>query len=426
MNRRHLTNALLMQAHRAVCSRLLPALTLIAVLLLAGTVGCQRSDEQPPAEATPASARSDGSTAQVTGDDPGETRAQPAADHAENSAADPPTSDRHDGPYIQFDAMAHDFGVMDEFETRSTTLSFTNTGSEPLRILDISTTCGCTVANKPKKQQYAPGESGEIEITFDPSGPNTPGKPQKKYVNVVTNSTTRRTTQILITADVQAFIELEPRFVDLGQLAHGVEHHYDVTVSCPDPMFTIAAVHTSNPHITTQVLDNETAAQTPSDDGRSTKTRIIRLTVSPDAPWGRLFSWLQVTITGRPSPLTAPKTHSSRIRVQGQIFGNLAADPDTFRFGAQPGESFERVILLSHRQGLPFTIVRVESAIERLDDIVTETKRIAPSQWEVILRATAGRTAGPSSGVVTVQTDLPGDERTIDLPVSGVVRQPRQ
>ena len=43
---------------------------------------------------------------------------------------------------------------------------FTNGGDEPIEILSVNSSCGCTTA-LPSKTNFAPGESGEISATFD-------------------------------------------------------------------------------------------------------------------------------------------------------------------------------------------------------------------------------------------------------------------
>ena len=49
-----------------------------------------------------------------------------------------------------------------------TTFRFTNTGQTPLLLRDVRPSCGCTGAEW-EKRPVAPGETGEIKITFDPN-----------------------------------------------------------------------------------------------------------------------------------------------------------------------------------------------------------------------------------------------------------------
>jgi len=47
-----------------------------------------------------------------------------------------------------------------------TAYRFTNIGSSPVSVVEIKPSCGC-VATELDKSDYAPGESGEIKVTFD-------------------------------------------------------------------------------------------------------------------------------------------------------------------------------------------------------------------------------------------------------------------
>ena len=50
-------------------------------------------------------------------------------------------------------------------ETVEATFAFSNTGSTPVTIEDVHSTCGCTVPTLDKRT-YAPGESGTIRAVF--------------------------------------------------------------------------------------------------------------------------------------------------------------------------------------------------------------------------------------------------------------------
>jgi len=69
---------------------------------------------------------------------------------------------------IQFTEKQHDFGDIVQGESVSYKFAFQNTGTEPLMILNVQTTCGCTAPEWPKKPIPA-GEAGEIVVTFNSS-----------------------------------------------------------------------------------------------------------------------------------------------------------------------------------------------------------------------------------------------------------------
>lgn len=87
---------------------------------------------------------------------------------------------------IEFTETHHNFGTIKE-EAGNVVHSFTfkNTGNIPLLIQNVKASCGCT-APKWTKAPIAPGQEGEIEITFNPL--RRPG-PFTKTINVFTTGT---------------------------------------------------------------------------------------------------------------------------------------------------------------------------------------------------------------------------------------------
>ncbi|MDA1141465.1 MAG: DUF1573 domain-containing protein [Planctomycetota bacterium] len=82
-----------------------------------------------------------------------------------------PSPDRpiEDNSSKVFDAEVHHFGRVMEGEIIPHIFGYTNHGTEVMEILDIETTCGCTVAGD-YTRTVAPGERGEIPIILDTAG----------------------------------------------------------------------------------------------------------------------------------------------------------------------------------------------------------------------------------------------------------------
>ena len=67
---------------------------------------------------------------------------------------------------IKFDKQLHNFGSFPETEKlHKATFTFTNVGNQPLIINQALASCGCTVP-KYTKAPIAPGQKGEIEVTY--------------------------------------------------------------------------------------------------------------------------------------------------------------------------------------------------------------------------------------------------------------------
>lgn len=102
----------------------------------------------------------------------------------------PPTS-------IHFEKMKHDFGVIPDNKKVYTSFTFTNTGKEPLLIYSAEATCGCTVPEWPK-EPIPPGESGKIEVAFDPDGK----KGEHSKTVVIKANTEPSTTVLIVSASI--------------------------------------------------------------------------------------------------------------------------------------------------------------------------------------------------------------------------------
>lgn len=99
-----------------------------------------------------------------------------AQDKAAESAA---------GPKITFAEASHDFGDIKQGDKVEYTFTFKNSGTEPLILSNVLTTCGCTATNWPR-DPIAPGKGGEITVKFNSAGKM--GK-QNKVVTIVSNAT---------------------------------------------------------------------------------------------------------------------------------------------------------------------------------------------------------------------------------------------
>ena len=74
------------------------------------------------------------------------------------------------GPAIQITPAAFDWGTVIYGEIAQKTFIIANAGNQPLEILRLSTSCGCTKAVMAENDKIiAPGQSAEMSVTFDPA-----------------------------------------------------------------------------------------------------------------------------------------------------------------------------------------------------------------------------------------------------------------
>ena len=107
-------------------------------------------------------------------------------------------------PKLNIDKSKVDLGVIYNGSTKKARVVLTNVGRDTLRILGVTTSCGCTTARQPKAFLKS-GESDAVEVEFNSTGYR--GKIEK-HVNIMTNDPTSPTSYVTLVGDV--IEELQP------------------------------------------------------------------------------------------------------------------------------------------------------------------------------------------------------------------------
>lgn len=84
---------------------------------------------------------------------------------------------------IEFKSEVIDYGEIQKGADGIRVFEFTNTGNAPLVITDVTSSCGCTIPEKPK-DPILPGKTGEIKVKYDT---NRVG-PIRKTITVYSNA----------------------------------------------------------------------------------------------------------------------------------------------------------------------------------------------------------------------------------------------
>jgi len=134
-------------------------------------------------------------------------------------------------PKIKFSEGSYDFGKVSQGQVLTHTFVFQNAGDTTLKIKKVSSSCGCTVALVSQKKA-APGEKGEIRVTFNSRGYK--GN-VKKYIYVESNDPTQSIKTLFITAEVDVpprpKIYLARYSVDAGLFLQGEEIKTRIRIS---------------------------------------------------------------------------------------------------------------------------------------------------------------------------------------------------
>lgn len=382
-------------------------ITLMFSISLAGCDGGSNGGSNPPTPAT-------------TGSNPPQPEAAGTSTANTNQFGDPATNEVGP-PQIHFEKETHNFGTISETDDVTTTFAFSNTGKGTLVIEEVKPTCTCTgVAID--KTTLRPGESGTISVRFRPS---STGK-QNKLIHVASNDFAQPRVTISVQAEVEAFIVFEPKHVELGTIQPGTSRSAYVSVLSPDEGMRVVRVTATNPNVAVRIVQASTADATAPLVGLPGQA-LIEVSVTDQTPWGPVFSWINVLVEGTPPGKDAPQQHTRQFRINAQVFGDLVADPDTFRAGARPGEKFTRIVNLKRVSGQPFKIF--QATIGDIDNLGAlprtqmQVHKVSDSEYNLQLDGYAGDEINSFNGVVYIKTDVPGEEE-IQIKISGRVIGP--
>ena len=136
-------------------------LFLIAIAAFGLTLSSCNEAPQEKASSRPAGGKVESTDVAVNASPTAKNDFDPAATAAQEPAG--PTTT------MTFTAYEHDFGTMEEGESRTHLFEFVNSGSEPLILDKCKGSCGCTVPKCPR-EPIAPGAKGQIEVKFNSKG----------------------------------------------------------------------------------------------------------------------------------------------------------------------------------------------------------------------------------------------------------------
>ena len=290
---------------------------------------------------------------------------------------------------IEFAATNHDFGKIWDHEKVSYDFVFRNVGSEDLTVLDVKSTCGCTVPELEKKV-YAPGEEGAITVIFNPQ--NRQNK-QNKTINVTTDSRATPRVALHISSFVTKVLDIQPSIANLGRIYKNEEKGVKVFITGSTPDF------------------KAWPAEEPSEESP------FKIEVLTDVP----------------APPNAGENGWTVLRVYVEkglpVVGDLQARPPRFALGRMtPGESFEATVTLLNRVAEEFEITKIvvegeaEGIVKTSFSPTSEGKKDA---YDLTVTGIAPEDGERVLGRVVIHTNM-ADEPTFELPVYGFVSSPPQ
>ncbi len=319
---------------------------------------------------------------------------------------------------IEFEQEAHDFGVIPDTGTSTCFFRFTNVGNDMLIISQVDSECGCTVPELDIRD-YLPGESGVIEVRFDPK--DRPGK-HHKFITVKSNDVAAAERKLGIVVEVQQAVKLSVPAVSIGRLVQGHGGSGEVTLTSEREVFNIKEIVIGGAHVTSEIVKRE---KTTNAQGKPVHAVTVRYNVAPTAPRG--FLDRQITYMTELSRLEGEGTmeHMVRHHLNAHIAGQLQVTPEIISIGTIPvGEEFTREVRIFNLLDKPFKVtgVRLETEADAGITVTHEMGDVGGKQVPLIrMTGKAPEQRGAFNGSIWVTTDLP-DEKEVQIKFFGSVR----
>lgn len=311
-------------------------------------------------------------------------------------------------PAIDVVEKIKDFGTVPKGDKIRATFDVRNTGKAPLEITQVRPTCGCTVASFDRT--IPPGGTGKIAAELDTTGFSGP---ISKAVLVFSNDPATPQVNLVIKADVRAFIEVLPRplIIFRNVLQGEPASERLVLLSADGSDFKVESAEASGG--TYQLVYKELGEKERIPDRKGSQWELT-VTVPANAPEGMLNQKIVVKTT-------AAKAPEVTINVTGAVRPVVQVIPPQVNFGTVAGDALvgQNFLVVNNRQGteLQLSEVKVDNP-----NFATEVIPLQAGQrYQVAVSMKAGVPKGAQKATVKISTSDPL-RKLIEVPIQAVVQ----
>ncbi|MCC7389799.1 MAG: DUF1573 domain-containing protein [Phycisphaerales bacterium] len=355
----------------------------------------------------------------------------------QNGAQTQPFADPAHPATMVFEETKHNFGRISDEGQYEHIFKFTNTGTGALVISQAKGSCSCTVPALAKKE-YAPGESGDIRVIFDPK---SKAGPQHQTITITSNSAEMPMMQLSIEAYVRPEVMVEPRVGHFGEVSKDAEATIELIVTGRSPDFNVESAVASDADnfavvvgetvelelpIVLDAVDphagHDHGAEIPADEqaqlaaqaadivAETEKVRQCKITVTmkPGQDIG--------LIRGKTLSITTndPERPPLQVELMAQHKGDLDLMPRRLTLGAlEPGQAFHQEVVIKSTSGAPFKVLGIEHvavAADALDYSFYPTDPANPTQYTIMVDGEMPADARVLRGRLLVRTDMEREE----------------
>ena len=244
-----------------------------------------------------------------------------------------------------FTELGYDFGPVPRGAVVRHNFVMTNKSTEPLTILDVRASCGCTTG-RASSTTVAAGQTVQIEASMDTRN-FTGRKATKLTVSFLTASGKSAEAQLAVVSNILPDIVLNPGTVDFGLIAKGQTAKVVVTierVNAPNWKFERMSASPA-------LLQTIDARLDEIERSASRTAYQLTVTLKPTTAAGLLRDEIRILTNDASSP-------SVPVLVTAQVQGTLTASPAMLAMGRATAEGAKGRYLI--RGTKPFTVKGIE------------------------------------------------------------------
>ncbi len=311
-------------------------------------------------------------------------------------------------PVIDIAEKIKDFGTVPKGEKIRANFQVKNSGTAPLEISQVRPTCGCTVADFDRS--VPPGGTGRIDAEVDTTGFSGP---ISKAILVFSNDPATPQVNLVIKADVRAFIEVLPRpLIIFSNVLQGEPKTEKlVLVSADGSDFKVEGASASGGPYTLAYRELAEKERVPERKGSQWE---LAVTIPADAPEGMLNQKIVVKTT-------APKAPEVTINVTGAVRPVVQVIPGEVNFGTVAGDApvGHNLLVINNRQGAQLELKDVSVDNPNFSAEVMPLQ--AGQRYQVAINMKAGLPKGEQKGTLKIATSDP-IRKLIEVPVVATVQ----
>lgn len=307
---------------------------------------------------------------------------------------------QNQAPVITFEKIHHDFGKISAERKVAYRFKVTNTGNATLNITRINPSCGCT-STVLGKWSLAPGETTEVEASFDPRGFRGP---IHKSIQVISDDPAHSTMTLTFDADVVQ--EIMPSTTTV--------FFYDVQRTAPKKATVRLASGNGQP-----VVVKDTKSPGAPYLSATVKTEGNDAVLDIDLDGRKIASSKRRGVDALTVITTSPRMPVITINVQWELKPFVISTPERVAWVEPAGKELRSSINLKQAEGKAFRVTEVKSS-NPLITVEGAGKAGAPQQdLQVILSASA-KPGTYNESVILILDDPNQPELT--LRVSAILR----